>query len=61
VISVNAGDLNHRPDKAALQALGGRSVLRTDRNGWIDVSTDGQQMWVSVERKPEDATPQPKK
>ena len=51
VISVAAGDLNNRPDKATLESLSGRSVLRTDRNGWIDVSTDGKQMWVVVERK----------
>jgi competence protein ComEC len=55
VISVGAGDINNRPDKSALEALGGRSVLRTDRNGWIDISTDGKQMWVTVERKPEDS------
>ncbi len=52
VISVSAGDVNNRPDKAALEALGGRSVLRTDRNGWIDVSTDGKEMWVNVQRRP---------
>jgi hypothetical protein len=26
------------------------SLLRTDRNGWIEQSTDGVQMWVEVER-----------
>jgi hypothetical protein len=26
------------------------TVLRTDRNGWIELTTDGQQMWVEVER-----------
>ena len=53
VISVAGGDLNNRPDKEALEALSGRSVLRTDRNGWIEVSSDGKQMWVTVERKGE--------
>jgi hypothetical protein len=28
-----------------------RNLLRTDQNGWIDLSTDGKQMWVEVERK----------
>jgi hypothetical protein len=27
-------------------------LLRTDLNGWIEISTDGSQMWVNVERKP---------
>jgi competence protein ComEC len=57
VISVSAGDLNNRPDKASLEALAGRSVLRTDRNGWIDISTDGKQMWITVERKPDEKKP----
>jgi hypothetical protein len=29
----------------------GYAVLRTDRNGWIELSTDGEQMWVEVERR----------
>jgi hypothetical protein len=28
----------------------GYTLLRTDRNGWIELSTDGEQMWVEVER-----------
>jgi competence protein ComEC len=51
VISVDAGDADGHPDKAVLDALGDYSVLRTDLNGWIDVSTDGTKMWVTVERK----------
>jgi hypothetical protein len=35
---------------AVLQALGGHTLLRTDQNGWIELSTDGEQMWVEVER-----------
>ncbi len=52
VIDVAAGDPNKRPDKATLEVLAGRSVLRTDVNGWIDVSSDGTQMWVEVQRQP---------
>jgi competence protein ComEC len=59
VVSVAPGDVNGRPDKETLDALAGRSILRTDVNGWIDVSTDGQQMWVNVER-PTPGTPEPK-
>jgi hypothetical protein len=36
---------------AALQGLAGFPVLRTDQNGWIEITTDGGQMWVVVERK----------
>ena len=28
----------------------GYTLLRTDRNGWIQLSTDGEQLWVEVER-----------
>ncbi len=51
VISVASGDLNGRPDKETLDSLAGRAVLRTDINGWIDVATDGSQMWVTVQRE----------
>ncbi len=51
VLSVAAGDINGMPDQATLDALGGRSLLRTDQNGWIQIMTDGRQMWVSVEKK----------
>jgi hypothetical protein len=27
--------------------------LRTDLNGWVEVTTDGNQMWVNVERTQE--------
>ncbi len=30
-------------------SLPGYTVLRTDQNGWIEISTDGKQMWVEVE------------
>ena len=51
VLSVAAGDQNGMPDQATLDALAGRSVLRTDLNGWIEVMTDGKQMWIQVEKK----------
>jgi len=34
-----------------LDSLTGITLLRTDRNGWITVSTDGVGMWVEVEKK----------
>jgi beta-lactamase superfamily II metal-dependent hydrolase len=39
------------PPQETLDALEGYSFLRTDRNGWIDVSTDGTEMRVEVERQ----------
>jgi competence protein ComEC len=50
LLSVGAGDRNNLPDAQTLQALDGYTLLRTDRHGWIELSTDGQQMWVEVEK-----------
>ena len=51
ILSVAAGDLDGLPDQAVLDSLTGTMLLRTDRNGWITISTDGVGMWVEVERK----------
>lgn len=51
VLSVAAGDPDGLPDAATLNTLGGRSLVRTDLNGWIEIKTDGKQMWIRVERK----------
>jgi competence protein ComEC len=51
VLSVAAGDQDGLPDAATLDALAGRTLLRTDLNGWIEVKTDGKQMWIRVEKK----------
>jgi competence protein ComEC len=51
VLSVGAGDPDGLPSSATLDAAGGYSLLRTDRNGWITVTTDGNEMQVEVERK----------
>jgi beta-lactamase superfamily II metal-dependent hydrolase len=50
VLDVTAGDLDGLPSQEVLDSLEGYSLLRTDRNGWIDVSTDGVEMRVGVER-----------
>lgn len=50
VLSVAAGDLDGLPSQDVLDSLEGYSLLRTDRNGWIDISTDGVEMQISVER-----------
>jgi competence protein ComEC len=50
ILSVAAGDPNGLPSQEVLGSLEGFSLLRTDRNGWIDISTDGFEMRVIVER-----------
>jgi beta-lactamase superfamily II metal-dependent hydrolase len=51
VLSVAAADENGMPDSEVLETLNGFSLLRTDENGWIEITTDGTQMWVNVERQ----------
>ncbi len=51
VLSVAAADENGMPDGEVLEALKGFTLLRTDQNGWIDLSTDGTQLWVNVEKQ----------
>jgi hypothetical protein len=40
-----------QPDPETLQAVQGYTLLRSDRNGWIEIETDGEEMWVEVERR----------
>jgi beta-lactamase superfamily II metal-dependent hydrolase len=51
LLSVAAGDAQGRPDPQVLQALESHTLLRTDQHGWIEITTDGRQMWVYVERR----------
>lgn len=51
LISASPADLQDLPAPETLALLQGYTVLRTDRDGWIELTTDGQQMWVKVERK----------
>jgi beta-lactamase superfamily II metal-dependent hydrolase len=51
VLSVAAADENGMPDTEVLESLEGFSLLRTDENGWIEIATDGTQMWVNVEKQ----------
>ncbi|HAV79053.1 MAG TPA: hypothetical protein DCX53_17015 [Anaerolineae bacterium] len=50
VLSVDAADQNGMPDAETLEIVKDRALLRTDVNGWIEISTNGSQMWVDVER-----------
>jgi len=51
LLSVGAGDKRNMPDPETLQAVEGYTILRTDQHGWIELSTDGEQKWVEVERQ----------
>lgn len=50
ILSVGAGDPDGLPSEDVLESLDGYSFLRTDRNGWISVITDGEEMQVDAER-----------
>ena len=51
VLSVSAADENGMPDGEVLESVKDYELLRTDQNGWVEVTTNGEQMWVNVERK----------
>jgi beta-lactamase superfamily II metal-dependent hydrolase len=51
VISVAAGDKDGLPHEGTLNAVEDYPLLRTDQNGWIEVTTDGAKMWVEVENQ----------
>jgi len=51
ILPVAGDDLDGLPSLALVDLLRDQTVLRTDRNGWIRLSTDGDQLWVEVERK----------
>ena len=51
ILSVAAGDPDGLPQKGTLEAVEDYPLLRTDYNGWIEVTTDGTEMWVEVEKK----------
>jgi competence protein ComEC len=51
LLSVAPDDRQGLPSPETLQALLGYNLLRTDQNGWLQLSTDGEQMWVEVERR----------
>jgi beta-lactamase superfamily II metal-dependent hydrolase len=46
-----ATDPEGLPSPETLQAVDDYQLLRTDQNGWIELSTDGEQLWVEEERE----------
>jgi competence protein ComEC len=51
VLNVKAGDETGMPDEETLKTVEGYPLLRTDKNGWIHISTDGKDFWVEAEKK----------
>ncbi len=51
VLNVKAGDEDGMPDEETLKAVEGYPLLRTDQNGWIHITTDGEGLWVEAEKK----------
>jgi hypothetical protein len=39
------GDRLGLPDAERLQAVKDYTLVRTDRNGWIELTTDGKRLW----------------
>lgn len=50
LLSVGIKDSQGLPDRGLMDRLAGYSLLRTDQHGTIQITTDGQQMWVQVDR-----------
>jgi hypothetical protein len=53
LLSVSAADENGMPDTELLESVKDYQLLRTDRNGWVEITTDGTRMWVKVEHRDE--------
>jgi hypothetical protein len=50
LLSVAAGNYDGLPSSETLALLSDYTLLRTDQNGWVHLTTDGVQMWVEVEQ-----------
>ena len=48
LLSVSSRDGGGRPSAETLEAVQGYKLLRTDRNVWVELSTDGEGMWVEA-------------
>ncbi len=50
LLSVDPTSKRRLPSPETLEAAEGYPLLRTDRNGWIHITTDGERMWVEAAR-----------
>jgi competence protein ComEC len=51
LLSVASGDRRARPAPEVLNTTQGYPLLRTDQDGWVHLSTDGEKLWVEVEKR----------
>jgi len=51
LLSVAPGDRQGLSSPQTLESVQGYTLLRTDRSDWIEITTDGENLWVEVERK----------
>jgi competence protein ComEC len=51
LLSVSAADVYGHPDNELLDVIDGTQLLRIDINGFVELITDGEHMWVEVERR----------
>ncbi len=49
LVSVAAGNRENLPDAELISYLEPYTLLRTDKSGWIELSTDGRRVWVQTE------------
>lgn len=52
LLSGSAEDKLDRTDEETLEKIEDYQLFRTDQKGWIEVSTDGERLWVEVELLP---------
>jgi hypothetical protein len=50
LLSVSAHNGDGRTAPEMLESVQGYTFPRPDRNGWIEITTDGEQLWVEVEQ-----------
>lgn len=51
ILSVAAADKEGLPSAQTIKTISGYPFLRTDQNGWIQITTDGKQMWVEAGKR----------
>jgi len=52
LLSVEPGTLSAQPHATVLNLLEGRPLLRTDKHGWITLTTEGNTLWVETQYAP---------